>query len=129
MWDNQRAYVDSSEERITTRWTIIQRSESLQLRLLGQIWIFFHYFWRFELIWFRARIMSLKVCQIVIAHMLIQVRKDGDRREISQSAQWIFSTSFSRSNLNIFYLFWKHWIQLIQSYNYVFQSMWDSQRA
>jgi len=41
----------------------------------------------------------------------------------------IFSTSITRSNLDIFQLFWKHWIQLIQSYNYVFQSMWDSQRA
>ncbi len=129
MSDSHCAYVDLNEERITTRWAIIQRSESLQSQLLSQIWIFFHYFWRFELIWFRARIMSFKVCQIVIAHMLIQMKKDDGRRKISQSAQWIFSTSFSRSNLNIFYLFWKHWIQLIQSYNYVFQSMWDSQRA
>jgi len=30
--------------------------------------------------------MSFKVCQIVIVHMLIQVKKDDDRREISQSA-------------------------------------------
>jgi len=30
--------------------------------------------------------MSLKVCQIVNAHMLIQARKDDDRREIDQSA-------------------------------------------
>ncbi len=42
-------------------------------------------------------------------------------------AQWTFPTSFTRSNLDVFQLFWKHWIQLIQSYNFVFQSMWDSQ--
>jgi len=30
--------------------------------------------------------MSLKVYQIVIAHMLIQAREDGDRRETDQSA-------------------------------------------
>ncbi len=30
--------------------------------------------------------MSLKVCQIVIAHMLIRARKDDDRRETDQSA-------------------------------------------
>ncbi len=57
----------------------------------------------------------------------------GGRRDTtrwaSQSAQWIFPTSITRSNLDIFQLFWKHWIQLIQNYNYVFQSMWDSQRA
>ncbi len=46
-----------------------------------------------------------------------------------QSAQWIFSTSITRSNLNIFRLFLKHWIQLNQSYNYAFQSMYDSQCA
>ncbi len=112
--NNQCAWIDSNERRW---WQVRAYDESitscsryLQPWLLSQTLIFFHYFWRFELIWFKARIMSLKVYQIVIAHMLIQVRKDDDRREISQSAQWIFSTSFSRSNLNIFYLFWKHWI-------------------
>ncbi len=38
-------------------------------------------------------------------------------------------TSITRSNLDIFQLFWRHWIQLIQGYNYAFQSMWGSQRA
>ncbi len=38
-------------------------------------------------------------------------------------------TSITRSNLDIFQLFWKHWTQLIQNYNYVSQSMWGSQRA
>jgi len=123
------AYVDPGGGRVTTRWAAIQRSEPPQPRLLGQIWIFFHYFWRFELIWFRARIMPPKVCQVVIAHMLIRVGEGGGRRGTSQPAQWTSPTPFSRSNLNIFYLFWKHWIQLIQSYNYVFQSMWGSQRA
>ncbi len=73
--------------------------------------------------------MLLKVCQVINVHKLIQARKDDDMQEINQSAHWIFSISFTESNLNIFQLFWKHWIQLIQSYNYVFQSMWDSQRA
>ncbi len=40
-----------------------------------------------------------------------------------------FSISITRLNLDIFQLFWRHWIQLIQSYNHVFQSMWDSQHA
>jgi len=30
--------------------------------------------------------MSLKVCQIVNAHMLIQAKKDDDRRKFDQSA-------------------------------------------
>ncbi len=38
-------------------------------------------------------------------------------------------TSITRSNLDIFQLFWRHWIQLIQDYNHAFQSMWGSQRA
>jgi len=50
------------------------------------------------------------------------------RNSIAQRIE-IFSTSTARSNLDIFWLFSKHWICLIQSYNYVFQSMWDSQRA
>ncbi len=129
MLSSQCAYVDSNEERITTRWAIIQRSESFQPRLLDQIFRFFHYFWRFELIWFRARIMSFTVCQVVNAHELIQAREDDDRRKISHSAQWISSISFTRSNLNIFQIFWKHWTRLIQSYNYAFQSMSDSQCA
>ena len=41
----------------------------------------------------------------------------------------ISPTSTARSNLDIFRLFSKHWICLIQSYNYVSQSMWGSQRA
>ena len=47
----------------------------------------------------------------------------------NHSAQWIFSISITKSNLDIFQLFWKHWIQLNQSYNYAFQSMWNSQRV
>jgi len=31
--------------------------------------------------------MPSKVCQVVIAHMLIRVEEGGDRREISQPAQ------------------------------------------
>jgi hypothetical protein len=36
---------------------------------------------------------------------------------------------FTRSNLDIFQLFLKHWTRLIQCYNYASQSMWGSQRA
>ncbi len=45
------------------------------------------------------------------------------------SAQWTSPTPITRSNLNIFPIFLKHWTQLIQSYNYASQSMWGSQRA
>ncbi len=38
-------------------------------------------------------------------------------------------TSITRSNLDIFRLFLKHWIQLNQGYNYAFQSMSSSQCA
>jgi hypothetical protein len=41
----------------------------------------------------------------------------------------ISPTTFTRSNLEIFQLFLKRWNRLIQSYNYVSQSMWGSQRA
>ncbi len=41
----------------------------------------------------------------------------------------IFPTTFPRSNLHIFRLFLKHWIQLTQGYSYASQSMWGSQRA
>ncbi len=40
-----------------------------------------------------------------------------------------FSILFTRSNLNIFYLFWKHLTQLIQSYNCASQSMLSNQCA
>ncbi len=129
MYDSQSAYVDSSEEEDTTRWAINQRSESSQSRLLDQTSIFFNYFESIEFSSIRATIMFLKVCEIVNAHRLIRAKKGDDRREIDHSAQWISSTSFTRSNLDIIQLFLKHWIQLTQSYNYVFQSMRDSQRA
>ena len=41
----------------------------------------------------------------------------------------ISPTTFTRSNLHIFRLPLKRWIQLMQGYNYVSQSMWGSQRA
>ncbi len=50
------------------------------------------------------------------------------RNSIAQRIE-IFSTSTARSNLDIFWLISKHWIRLIQSYKYVFQSIWDNQRA
>ena len=78
MLSNQCAYVDSSVERITTRWVIIQRSESSQSHLLDQILIFFNYFWSIEFISIRTTIMSLKVCKIVDAYKSIQARKIDD---------------------------------------------------
>ncbi len=71
---SQRAKIDSSEERVTTRWAIIQCIESSQSHLLGQISIFSNYFWSIELSRFRATIMSLRVCEIVSASRLIQAK-------------------------------------------------------
>jgi len=117
--NSQCAWIDSNEKR----WwqmraydeLITSCNRYLQPQLLSQTSIFFHYFWRFELIWFRARIMSFKVCEIVNAHRLIRARKDDGMREIDQSTQLIFSISITRSNLNIFPLFLKIWTHLIQS--------------
>ncbi len=71
---------------MTDEKSVNQRSESSQSHLLDQISIFFKYFESIELDLFRATIMFLKVYQIVNVHMLIQTRKDDDRREIDQSA-------------------------------------------
>ncbi len=79
MLSSQRAYVDSGEERDTTRWAITQRSESLQPHLLDQTLIFFDYFWSIEFSSIRATIMSLKLCQVVNVYKLIQARKDAKR--------------------------------------------------
>ncbi len=71
--------------------------------------------------------MPPKVCQEVNAQKLIRA---GEGLLLGgQPAQWASPTSITRSNLDIFQLFWKHWTQLIQGYNYVSQSMWGSQRA
>jgi len=64
---------------MTDEKSVNQRSESSQSRFLSQISIFFNYFESIEFSQFRTTIISLKVCQIVNAHMLIQVRKDDDR--------------------------------------------------
>ena len=48
---------------------------------------------------------------------------------VDQSKLQIFSISITRSNLDIFQWLLKHWIQLIQNYNNVFQSMKSSQSA
>ncbi len=71
MLSNQCAYVNSSIERITTRWVIIQRSESSQSHLLDQILIFLNYFWSIEFRSIRTTIISLKVCKIVDAYKSI----------------------------------------------------------
>ncbi len=43
----------------------LSASKYSQPRLLDQISIFFDYFWSVEFVWFRATIMSFKVCEIV----------------------------------------------------------------
>ncbi len=117
MWDSQRAYVDSSEERGTTRWAINQRSEPSQSRLLDQTLIFFNYFESIELSWFRATIMPFKVCEIVSAQKSIRAKKDADSWAIEQSQPSIFSTSFAESKLHIFSKFLNRWTDLDQLYN------------
>ncbi len=119
----------SSDRGIAAMWGIrsLSASKYPQPRLLGQTLIFFDYFWSIEFSSIRATIMSFKVCQVVNAQKLIRAREGlllG-----GQPAQWTSPTSITRSNLNIFPIFLKHWTQLIQSYNYASQSMWDSQRA
>ena len=120
MLSSQCAYVDPGGRRITTRWAVNQRIEYSQPRLLDQIFIFLNYFERFEFNWFRATIMSFKVCRVVNAHMLIRAGEGLLLGGRSISAV-ISPTSITRSNLHIFWLFLKIWIQLIQSYNYTFQ--------
>ncbi len=109
MWDSQRAYVDSSERRITTRWAITQRSESSQSWLLDQIWIFFDYFWSIEFVWIRATIMLFKVCEVVSALKSIRAKEDDERWAIKQSKSSIFSHSFAESNLRLFSWFLNCW--------------------
>ncbi len=72
MWESQRAEIDPGGGRATTRWAVTQRSEPPQPHLLGQIWIFFDYFWSIEFSLIRATIMPPKVCEIASAHMLIR---------------------------------------------------------
>ena len=72
MSSSQRAEIDPGGGRITTRGAVIQRSEPPQPRLLGQIWIFFDYFWSIEFSSISATILSLKVCQVVNAQNLIR---------------------------------------------------------
>ncbi len=112
MWDNQRAYVDSSEERITTRWAITQRSESSQSQLLNQISMFFNYFESIEFNWIRATIMLFKVCEIVSASKSIRAKKDDERWAIKQTKSSIFSHSFAKSNLRLFSWFLNRWSRL-----------------
>lgn len=67
--------------------------------------------------------MSFKVCEVVSAHELIPAGEDDGKRGTSQPAHRISPTSITESDLHIFRLFLKRWIQLMQSYNCVFQSM------
>ncbi len=58
----------------------------------------------------------------------IEWEKSG-RWVVDQPKLQISSTSITRFNLDIFRWLLKHWIQLIQNYNDVFQSMKSSQSA
>ena len=53
----------------------------------------------------------------------------SDRWVVDQSKLQISSISITRFNLDIFQWLLKHWIQLIQNYNDVFQSMKSNQSA
>jgi len=121
---SQCAEINSSEERITTRWAIIQRSESFQSHLLNQISIFFNYFWSIELNWFRATIMSLKVCEIVSAQKSIQARKDDDSWKIKSSTLSIFLNAFAESNLHLFPWFLNRSSHLDQLNNSCHRKYW-----
>ena len=118
MWDSQRAYVDPSEGRTTTRrTTITQRSESSQSRLLGQILTLFNYFWSVEFSWIRATIMPPKVCEIVSASKSIRTGKDEDSWAIEPIKPLISPNAFAASNLRIFRGFLKRWSRLGRLYD------------
>jgi len=96
----------------STRWAIIQRSESSQSRLLDQISIFSNYFWSIELDWFRATIMPFKVCEIVSAQKSIRAGKDDGSWKIESSTLSIFFNAFAESNLHLFSWFLNRWSRL-----------------
>ncbi len=79
--------IDSNEKRITTRWAITQRSESLQPHLLDQISMFFNYFESIKFSSFRATIMSCKVCEVVRASRLIQTNNSIADRKFTHSSR------------------------------------------
>ena len=114
---SQCAEFDSNERRITTRWAIIQRSESSQSQLLNQISMFFNYFESIEFNWIRATIMFLKVCEIVSASKSIRAKKDDERWAIEQTKSSIFSHSIAESNLRLFSWFLNRWSRLSRLYN------------
>ncbi len=59
----------------------------------------------------------------------LQPKSSCQAKDLAIQRIEIFPTPFTRSNLHIFRLSLQRWIQLIQGYNYVFQSMWGSRRA
>ena len=65
----------------TTREPVNQRIEPSQPQLLDQTFIIFDYFERFEFSWFRATIMSFKVCRVVNAHQLIRAGEEMSNRK------------------------------------------------
>jgi len=118
MWDSQRAYVDSSEGRTTTRrTTITQRSESSQSRLLGQILTLFNYFWSIEFDWLKTTIMSFKVCEIASAHKSIRAGEGESSWAIEPAKPLISPNAFAASNLRIFRGFLKRWSRLDRLYD------------
>ncbi len=118
MWDSQRAYVDPSEGRTTTRrTTITQRSESSQSRLLGQILTLFNYFWSVEFSWIRATIMPPKVCEVVSASKSIRAGEGEGSWAIEPAKPLISPNAFAASNLHIFRGFLKRWSRLGRLYD------------
>jgi len=117
MWGSQRAEIDPGGGRVTTRWAVTQRNESLQPRLLGQTSIFFNYFWSIEFSSIRATIMSPKVCEVVSAQKSIRAGEDAGSWEIEQPQPSISPTSFAESNLHIFPKFLNRWTGPDRLYN------------
>ena len=117
MWESQRAGIDPGGGRVTTRWAVTQRSEPPQPRLLGQTLIFFNYFESIELSWFRATIMSSKVCGVVSAQKSIRAGEGAGSWETEQPQPSIFPTPFAESKLHIFPEFLNRWTGPDRLYN------------
>ncbi len=118
MWDSQRAYVDPSGGRTTTRrTTVTQRSEPPQPQLLGQTLTLFNYFWSVEFSWIRATIMPPKVCGVVSAPKSIRAGEGEGSWAIEPAKPPISPNAFAASNLHIFRGFLKRWSRLGRLYD------------
>ena len=130
MSSSQCAYVDSSEERIAIEWLnhSAQWISSISIieSNLDIIQLFLNH-------WIQLIQSYNHVFQSISSNQRAYVDSNRERVTIrwaiDHSEHWTFSISISESNLNIFQVFWKRWIQLNKSYHYVSQSMSDSQCA